>query len=188
MPYRDHGYWYYRRYETGDEYPVYARRAATSIEASEQVLLDLREQSRGFDFYELGALEVSHDNRLLAYTDDTVGRRQHTLRFKLLETGDVLPDAVPNVEEAMRLAILVEHGFRHSFIMHSTNIGNLSRMAQACNANIFVKNGPSYAGLGYDGEGYNSLTIAGTTGEGLTSARSFVRPRRCVLVDSFRIV
>jgi oligopeptidase B len=100
VPYRDHGYWYYRRYETGDEYPVYARRAAMT-EAPEQVLLDLREQSRGFDFYELGALEVSHDNKLLAYTDDTVGRRQHTLRVKVLETGELLPDAVPNVEEAM---------------------------------------------------------------------------------------
>lgn len=95
---------------------------------------------------------------------------------------------VPSFEEAMRLAIIVEHGFRHSFMMHSTNINNLSIMAQACNANVFVKNGPSLAGLGYEGEGYTSLTIAGTTGEGLTSARSFVRPRRCVLVDSFRIV
>ena len=103
VPYRDHGYWYYRRFETGDEYPVYARRAGT-VEAPEQVLLDLREHSRGHDFYEIGALEVSHDDRLLAYTDDTVGRRQHTLRFKSLETGAPLPDAVPNVEEAMAWA------------------------------------------------------------------------------------
>ena len=103
VPYRDHGYWYYRRFETGDEYPVYARRPG-SVEAPEQVLLDLREQARGIDFYEIGALEVSHDNRLLAYTDDTVGRRQHTLRFKSLETGAPLPDAVPNVEEAMAWA------------------------------------------------------------------------------------
>jgi len=83
---------------------------------------------------------------------------------------------------------LVEHGFRHTFIMHSKNIERLSRMAKLCNANIFVKNGPSYAGLGYMGEGYTTLSIAGTTGEGLTSAKDFVRPRRCVLVDYFRIV
>jgi len=95
---------------------------------------------------------------------------------------------VPTVDEAMRLAVLVEHGFRHTFIMHSKNIERLSRMAKLCNANIFVKNGPSYAGLGYMGEGYTTLSIAGTTGEGLTSAKDFVRPRRCVLVDYFKIV
>jgi oligopeptidase B len=103
VPYRDHGYWYYRRFETGDEYPIYARRPG-SIDAPEQVLLDLREQARGLDFYEVGAIETSHDDRLLAYTEDTVGRRQHTLRFKSLETGALLPDAVPNVDEAMAWA------------------------------------------------------------------------------------
>ena len=100
MPYRDQGYFYYRRFDAGDEYPVYARRLG-SLDAPEQVLLDLEAQARGLDYYDIGALEVSHDNRLLAYTDDTVGRRQHTLRFKSLETGVVLPDAIPNVEEPM---------------------------------------------------------------------------------------
>ncbi len=95
---------------------------------------------------------------------------------------------VPNVDEAMRLAVLVEHNFKHTFIMHSKNIERLSKMARLCNGNIFVKNGPSFAGLGYRGEGHTTLTIAGTTGEGLTSARSFVRPRRCTLVDYFRII
>jgi oligopeptidase B len=103
VPYRDHGYWYYRRFGTGDEYPLYARRAG-SLEGPEQILLDLRAQARGLDYYDIGALEVSDDNRLLAYTDDTVGRRQHTLRFKSLDTGEVLADAVPNVEEAMAWA------------------------------------------------------------------------------------
>ena len=100
VPYRDQGYFYYRRFDAGDEYPVYARRLG-SLDAPEQVLLDLEAQARGLDYYDIGALEVSHDNRLLAYTDDTVGRRQHTLRFKSLETGVVLPDAIPNVEEPM---------------------------------------------------------------------------------------
>ncbi len=95
---------------------------------------------------------------------------------------------VPNVDEAIRFAVLVEHNFRHTFTMHSKNIERLSKMARLCNGNIFIKNGPSFAGLGYNGEGHTTLTIAGTTGEGLTSARSFVRPRRCTLVDYFRII
>ena len=103
VPYRDHGYWYYKRFETGDEYPIYARRPG-SLDAPEQVLIDLRAQARGLDYYDVGALEASDDNRLLAYTEDTVGRRQHTLRFKSLETGQLLPDAIPNVEEAMAWA------------------------------------------------------------------------------------
>jgi oligopeptidase B len=99
VPYRDQGYFYYRRFDAGDEYPVYARRR--TLDGPEQVLLDLETQAEGLDYYDVGALEVSHDNRLLAYTDDTVGRRQHTLRFKSLETNTVLPDAIPNVEEPM---------------------------------------------------------------------------------------
>ena len=103
VPYRDHDFWYYRRFETGDEYPIFARRPGNP-EAPEQVLIDLREQAKGLDYYDIGALEASDDNRLLAYTEDTVGRRQHTLRFKSLETGQTLVDAVPNVEEAMAWA------------------------------------------------------------------------------------
>jgi oligopeptidase B len=99
VPYRDQGYFYYRRFDAGDEYPVYARRP--SLDGPEQVLLDLEAQARGLDYYDVGALEVSHDNRLLAYTDDTVGRRQHTLRFKSLDTNVVLTDAITNVEEPM---------------------------------------------------------------------------------------
>ena len=67
----------------------------------EQVLLDLRENARGLDYYDVGAIEVSHDNRLLAFTDDTVGRRQYTLRFKSVATGELLADVVPNVEEGI---------------------------------------------------------------------------------------
>lgn len=93
-----------------------------------------------------------------------------------------------SVEEAMDYAVTVEHSFRHTFMMHSTSLPNLSRMAQLCRGNIFVKNGPNLAGLGMGGEGYCTLTIAGTTGEGLTRARTFARPRRCTLVDYFRIV
>jgi oligopeptidase B len=103
VPYRDRGHWYYRRYEAGDEYPVYARKAG-SLEAPEQVLLDLDELARGHDYYDVAELEVSPDNRLLAYAEDTVGRRQYTLRFKDLETGRTLPDAIPNAEPAVAWA------------------------------------------------------------------------------------
>jgi len=92
------------------------------------------------------------------------------------------------VEEAMEKAVIVEHQFKHTFVMHSTSIVNLSNMAQLCRANIFVKNGPNMAGLGYGGEGFASMSIAGTTGEGITKASTFTRPRRCTLVDYFRII
>lgn len=93
-----------------------------------------------------------------------------------------------NFEEAMERAIIAEHDYHHTFVMHSTNLTNLSAMAQRCNGNIFVKNGPNMAGLGFGGEGYTTMSIAGTTGEGLTKASTFTRPRRCTLVDYFRIV
>ena len=95
---------------------------------------------------------------------------------------------VRDADAGIRLAKQVEHGFGHSAMMHSTNIAMLSKMARYINTTIFVKNGPSYAGLGFGGEGFTSFTIASPTGEGLTSARTFTRMRRCVLVDYFRIV
>jgi acyl-CoA reductase-like NAD-dependent aldehyde dehydrogenase len=95
---------------------------------------------------------------------------------------------VANADEGIDLAIEAEHGFRHTAVMHSKNLDNLSRMAREIDCSIFVKNGPNLAGLGYGGEGYCSFTIASPTGEGLTGPRSFSRRRRCALIDSFRIV
>lgn len=95
---------------------------------------------------------------------------------------------VPDVDKAIELAVMAEKGNRHTAIMHSQNITNLTKMAQEIQATIFVKNGPSVAGLGYESEGFTTLTIAGPTGEGLTSARTFTRQRRCVLVDGLRII
>jgi len=95
---------------------------------------------------------------------------------------------VRDVNEAIALAVEVEGRCYHTATMHSRNIDSLSRMARLVNTNIFVKNGPSFAGLGFGGEGHTTLTIAGTTGDGVTSARTFTRQRRCVLVDRFRIV
>ncbi|GAB6179569.1 aldehyde dehydrogenase EutE [Desulfotomaculum defluvii] len=95
---------------------------------------------------------------------------------------------VRDLDEAIELAVSVEHGNRHTAVMHSRNIDNLSRYAKAIETTIFVKNAPAYAGIGVGGEGYTTFTIAGPTGEGLTSARSFTRQRRCVLVDALSIV
>ncbi len=95
---------------------------------------------------------------------------------------------VPNVDVAIELAIDAEHGYRHTACMHSTNLPNLSRMARLCDCSIFVKNGPSIAGLAVGGEGYISYSIASPTGEGITTAKTFTRKRRCTLVDAFRIV
>jgi acyl-CoA reductase-like NAD-dependent aldehyde dehydrogenase len=95
---------------------------------------------------------------------------------------------VQDVNEAIEEAVIAEHGCWHSAIMHSTNVKNMTKAAKALNTTIFVKNAPSYTGVGVNGEGYATLTIATPTGEGLTSARSFTRARRCVLYDDFRII
>lgn len=95
---------------------------------------------------------------------------------------------VKDIDDAVAHAVRAEQGCWHSALIHSTNVKNMSYAASALNTTIFVKNAPSYAGLGFNGEGYATLTIATPTGEGLTSARSFTRARRCVLYGDFRIV
>ncbi len=91
-------------------------------------------------------------------------------------------------QEAVAMAVRVEHGFLHTATMHSMAIDRLDAMARAVNTSIFVKNAPSFAGLGLGGEGYTAWTIAGTTGEGLTNARTWTKQRRCTLKGFFRIV
>jgi acyl-CoA reductase-like NAD-dependent aldehyde dehydrogenase len=93
-----------------------------------------------------------------------------------------------NADEAIDLAKRSEHGFRHTAVMHSKHLDNLDRMARVMDCSIFVKNGPSYAGLGNGGEGFCAMTIASPTGEGITNPISFSRIRRCTLKDTFRIV
>ena len=103
VPYRQRGWWYYRRYDTGQEYPIYARRKG-SLKAPEQVMLDVPQLARGHEFYQVGQRAVSPDNQVLAYVEDTVGRWQYTLRFKNLATGQTLPDTVENVESSLAWA------------------------------------------------------------------------------------
>ena len=95
---------------------------------------------------------------------------------------------VRNIEEGIALAKKHEHGFRHTAIIHSSNVNNMTRMGKELDTTIFVKNGPCTAGLGGGGEGYPSFSIAGPTGEGITTPLTFTRQRRCVLVDSLYIL
>jgi len=95
---------------------------------------------------------------------------------------------VPNVRAAIDLAKRAEKGLGHTAVMHSKNLDNLHTMAREMDTAIFVKNGPSYAGLGQGGEGFTSFSIAHPTGEGLTRARHFTKEVRCVLKGYFRIV
>jgi propionaldehyde dehydrogenase len=95
---------------------------------------------------------------------------------------------VRDFEEGIDVAVEVEAGLRHSSVIHSSNIYHMSEFGRAINTTIFVKNAPSYAGLGFGGEGHTSFTIAGRTGEGMTTCRTFTRIRRCALVGAFSAV
>ncbi len=103
VPYRERGYWYYTRFETGQDYPVHARRKG-SMDAAEEVLLDVNAMAAGKDYYAVGARDISQDNRLLAYADDSNGRRQYTIRFKDLATGKMLPDVISGSSGSMAWA------------------------------------------------------------------------------------
>lgn len=94
---------------------------------------------------------------------------------------------VKDVTEAIEVAFQLEDNCFHTSVMHSKNVENLHRMAVKTNTSIYVKNAPSYAGLGFGGEGPCSFTIASPTGEGVTTARHFTRARRCTLSGYFRI-
>lgn len=110
----------------------------------------------------------------------------------LVQTEQLMPVfpmvRVRDVRDAIEAAIQAEHGYNHTAVMYSRNLENLSTMAAAVACTLFVKNGPNYSSLGFGGEGFTTMTIAGTTGEGPTSAVTFTRPRRCTLVDYFKIV
>ncbi|HEX5790428.1 MAG TPA: aldehyde dehydrogenase [Luteolibacter sp.] len=96
--------------------------------------------------------------------------------------------ACPDFETAVREAKRAEHGYRHSAIIHTLDVNHMTYMAKEMDTTIFVKNGASVAGLGLGGEGYLSYSIATTTGEGITTPKTFTRVRRCVLVENLRIV
>ena len=97
VPVYEHGYWYYARFEPGLDYPIYARRKG-SMSAPEQVMLQGNDMAKGHEYFRIGATAISPDGKLLAYTEDDVGRRQYTLKIRNLSAGTILADAVKNVE------------------------------------------------------------------------------------------
>jgi len=100
VPYRLRGHWYYTRFVTGKEYPVYARKSG-SLDAPEQVMLDGNAMAEGHGFFSIGSSAIAPDNNLLAFAEDTVGRRQYVLQFKDLASGKLLPDRIENVDPSI---------------------------------------------------------------------------------------
>ncbi len=95
---------------------------------------------------------------------------------------------VKNIDEAIEKAKFYEHGFRHTSMIHSNNVRNMTRMGRALDTTLFVKNGPCMAALGLGGEGYLSFSIATPTGEGVTTPLTFTRERRCSIIEDLRII
>ncbi|MDP5092472.1 MAG: S9 family peptidase [Polaribacter sp.] len=95
VPYKDNGYYYITRYETGKQYPIYSRKKG-SLDAKEEILFNVNEMAEGYEYYQLGGLSISEDNKYAIFATDTVGRRQYFLRIKNLETGEILKDIIDN--------------------------------------------------------------------------------------------
>ncbi len=95
VPYRSDGWWYYSRYEEGFEYPIYCRKEG-SLEAPEEILLNVNDLAEGHEYYQAVGLALSPDKRTLAFGEDTVSRRIYTIRFKDLETGQISDEKIEN--------------------------------------------------------------------------------------------
>jgi oligopeptidase B len=95
VPYKDNGYYYITRYETGKQYPIYSRKKGT-LDAQEEILFNVNEMAVGYEYYQLGGLSISENNKYAVFATDTVGRRQYFLRIKNLETGEILKDIIDN--------------------------------------------------------------------------------------------
>jgi len=162
------------------------------------VLLEKRDESGRVKYYPekqfvgkdarviLAKIGIHVDDNIRGILTEVDGNHPFVLTELMMPIIPVVQ--VKNIDEAIALAVKVEHGNRHTAIMHSKNVDNMTSLARAIQTTIFVKNAPSYAGIGVGAEGYTTFTIAGPTGEGLTSARTFTRIRKCVLVDALSIV
>lgn len=115
------------------------------------------------------------------------GEKEHPLIAEELMMPILGIVRATDIDDAIEKAVWLEHGNRHSAHMHSKNVENLTKFGKAIDTAIFVKNAPSYAALGFGGEGFCTFTIASRTGEGLTSAKTFTKSRRCVMSDSLCI-
>ena len=115
------------------------------------------------------------------------GEKEHPLIAEELMMPILGMVRAKDIDDAIEKAVWLEHGNRHSAHIHSKNIDNITKYAREIDTAILVKNAPSYAALGFGGEGYCTFTIASRTGEGLTSTKSFTKSRRCVMSDSLCI-
>ena len=95
VPYKANGYFYITRYETGGQYPIYARKKE-NLEAKEEIMFDVNKMAEGFDYYALSGVNVSEDNLIATFAVDTISRRQYVLQFKNLETGEIYADKIEN--------------------------------------------------------------------------------------------
>ncbi|HEY4056510.1 MAG TPA: aldehyde dehydrogenase EutE, partial [Kofleriaceae bacterium] len=167
------------------------RVSASGIKALEKTVLEGDHVNKDFIGKNAGVIakaagigDLGNDVRiLLCETDEQHPFVQHELLMPVIPLF-----RVRDVVEGITAALRVEHGFHHTATMHSQSVDNMTSFARVNNCSIFVKNGPSYAGLGLGGEGYTSFTIASPTGEGLTTAVHFSRERRCTIKEAFRFV
>jgi aldehyde dehydrogenase len=154
----------------------------------------------GSDRHDVAAKELlGKDASVLAQAagrtvpDDTLLVFGETDEFNPFVSVEQMMPFVPfvrckNVDEAIEKARIYEHGFRHTSIIHSNNVRNMTRMGRVMDTTLFVKNGPCMASLGLGGEGYPSFSIAGPTGEGVTTPLTFTRERRCSMIDDLWVL
>lgn len=128
-------------------------------------------------------IEVPDNIRCIVFE----GEKEHPLISEELMMPILGMVRAKDIDDAIEKAVWLEHGNRHSAHIHSKNIDNITKYAKAIDTAILVKNGPSYSALGFGGEGFCTFTIASRTGEGLTSASTFTKRRRCVMTDSLCI-
>ncbi|UTW63349.1 S9 family peptidase [bacterium SCSIO 12741] len=95
VPYQSDGWWYYSRYEEGLEYPIYCRKEG-SLDAPEEILLNVNELAKDYEYYQVVGLALSPNKKILAFGEDTLSRRIYTIRFKNLETGELLDERIEN--------------------------------------------------------------------------------------------
>ena len=133
----------------------------------------------------LGMIGINAPDNIRCITFE--GKKEHPLIAEELMMPILGVVRAKDFDDAVKKAVWLEHGNRHSAHIHSKNIDNITTYAKAIDTAILVKNGPSYAALGFGGEGFCTFTIASRTGEGLTSASTFTKRRRCTMTESLSI-
>lgn len=172
VPYRYRGHYYYTRYEEGLEYPIYCRKSG-SLDADEQVLLDVNVMAKGKDYYQVGGNTISPDGNLLAFGVDEVGRRQYTIRIKDLRTGKLLPDAMAGTSASMAWA----NDNRTLFYVENDPVTLLSERVKkhtlgtdpASDVLVYEEKDPSfYMGVGTTGDdAYVTIGLSSTVSDEL---------------------